>query len=257
MNLLRLTLRQAAYENRAFRRNPASAFFTVVFPLLFLVIFTLLFGGTPFGPPGRQVSGATFYTPGIIAFSVISACYTNLAMSITIARDSGILKRIRGTPLPPLVYLAGRVLNCVIVAVFLVIVVAAFGSIVYGVQLPTQTLPALIVTLLVGAASFSALGLAVAGLVPNADAAPAVVNFSILPLLFISDVFISLENAPSWLLTISDLFPVRHFARALFAAFDPFATGTGFRPGDLLVIAGWGIAGLLIAVRTFTWEPRT
>ena len=98
---LTLALRQVRFENKAFWRNPAAAFFTFAFPLLFLVIFTTIFGddsGTL--PTGQEVNGATYFTATILAFSVITACYTNIAMTVTIARDEGVLKRVHGTPLP-------------------------------------------------------------------------------------------------------------------------------------------------------------
>jgi ABC-2 type transport system permease protein len=114
---------------------------------------------------------------------VVTACFTNVAMSVTFARDQGVLKRARGTPLPPAVFLAGRILNSVLITLILVVIVVAFGAVFYGVQIPTNTMPAFLVTLAVCAASFSALGLAMTGFIPNAEAAPAVVNGVVLPLL--------------------------------------------------------------------------
>ena len=133
--------------------------------------------------------------------------------------------------------------------------VVAFGAALYGVDAPRGTLPAFAVTLAVGAAAFAMLGLATTAFIPNADAAPAIVNAVILPLLFISDVFIPLrENAPPWLGLIGDLFPVKHFSLALQAAFNPFEDGSGFRPGHLAAMAAWGAAGALVALRRFRWE---
>lgn len=248
MSGIGLTLRQVRYENLAFWRNPAAAFFTFVFPLLFMVIFNVLFGG------GED--GGRFFTPAIIVFSVITATFTNIAMSLTMARDEGILKRIRGTPLPAWAYLGGRILHAAGVALLLVVIVAAFGAVFYGVPVPWAQLPALLVTLLLGAATFCALGLAVAAFVPNADAAPAVVNAAILPLLFISNVFIPLQNAPEWINVVSEIFPVRHFADAMLRIYDVNTVGAGFSNGDLVVMAIWGVIGLFVAARFFSWEPR-
>ena len=256
MSALLLTARQIRYESRAFWRNPAAAFFTFAFPLIFMVIFNVLFGGEQ--RPGETYRAADFFTPAIIALSVITACYTNLAMSVTTARDLGILKRIRGTPLPTSIYLAGRIGNALIVTTLLVVIVSAFGYVAYGVQLPVARLAEVLLVLIVGAATFSVLGLAVSGLIPNADAAPAVVNASILPLLFISNVFVEVgPNFPSWLDTISKLFPIRHFADALIAAWDPRPGAAGLHAGPLLVIMVWFVAGVLVAARTFSWEPRS
>lgn len=251
-----LALRQVAYENRAFWRNPAAAFFTFVLPLMFLVIFNLVFGDAEIERFGHQVSGSTFYVPGIAALSVISAAYTNIAMMVTIARDEGLLKRVRGTPLPAWAFLFGKIAHATLVAVLLVVIVTIAGALFYDVDVPTDTMPAFIVTLVVGAAAFSALGLAMTGLIRNAEAAPAIVNGTILPLLFISDIFIPLAEAPGWLHTIGALFPVKHFSEAMGAAFDPFQTGAGFEWDSLAVIAAWGVGGVLVALRFFSWEPR-
>lgn len=253
MNSAALAVRQVGFENRAFWRNPAAAFFTFAFPLLFMVIFNLLFGGGD-APPGQ--SAADFFTPGIIAFSVITATFTNIAMMVTFAREEGVLKRVRGTPLPPWAYLAGRIGHAMLIALLLTVIVAAFGALFFGVEVPWTRLPALIVTLIVGAGCFCALGLALTGFIPNADAAPAIVNAAIFPLLFISNVFIQMNNAPAWLDTVSRIFPVRHFADALMEIYSPLTTGSGFNWENLGIIALWGAAGVLIALRTFSWEPR-
>ncbi len=260
MKNLGLAFRQVRYENKMFWRNPAAAFFTFVFPLMFLVIFNLIFGGSGdttarFGGP-REVSLSTFYVPAVVAFGVISACYTNIAIGLVFARDEGQLKRMRGTPLPASVYLFGRIAQAIIVAVILVIIVVAFGRLFYDVELPGHTVGAFVVSLSVGAACFSALGIAVTALVPNPDAAPAVINATILPLLFVSDVFIPIQDAPDWLGTFANIFPVRHLSNALVETYNPFATGSGFMKYDLIVMGAWGAAAVLLSIRFFSWEPR-
>ncbi len=256
MNALALALRQVRYENTAFWRNPAAAFFTFVFPLMFLVIFNVVFGNREIGVPGGTVTASTFYVPGIIALSVTSACYNNVAMGIAFSRDGGLLKRFRGTPLPAWSFLFGRIAHSVLLALLLVAIVTGAGALLYDVDLPTNTLPGFLLALAVGAATFCALGLAVTAIIPNADAAPAIVNASILPLLFVSDVFIPLQDAPAWLTTFADVFPLRHFAQSLHTTFNPFQTGAGFEWTHLLIMSGWMVAGLLVAVRFFRWEPR-
>jgi ABC-2 type transport system permease protein len=248
---LRLLARQVRYENRAFWRNPAAAFFTFAFPLIFMVIFNEIFGAQT---SGNGISGAQFYTPAIVAFAIVNACYTNLAMSVAIARDEGILKRIHGSPLPTWVYLAARISHAVLIGLILVVIVTAFGYLAYSVPLPTGQLPGLVLVLLIGSACFCALGLAVSGLIPNAQAAPAIVNATVLPLLFISDVFISIDK-DSFLATLANLFPIRHFSVALQAVYLP-ATSQPLNLVDLAWLAGWGVLGLALALRVFTWEPR-
>jgi ABC-2 type transport system permease protein len=253
---LGLAARQVRYENKAFWRNPAAAFFTFVFPLMFLVIFNLIFGGGETKRFGTPVTLSTFYIPAIAAFSVITACYTNIAISLIFSREEGVLKRARGTPLPAWAYLFGRIVHAIFVAIILVVIVVLFGRVFYHVRLPGHTLPAFIVSLVVGAACFASLGIAVTPIAPNADAAPAVTNATILPLLFISDVFIPLENAPKWLGTFSGIFPVKHFSHALVQAYDPFRAGSGFVGSDLIVMGAWCAAGVVLSVLFFKWEPR-
>ena len=256
MNDFALALRQVRYENIAFWRNPVAAFFTIVFPLMFLVIFNLMFGGSGTDDQGKPVNLANFFVPGIVVFAVVGACYTNIAMGVAFSRDGGLLKRVRGTPLPSWAYLFGRIAHSVLLAILLVVIVTGAGVLFYDVDIPTNTLPAFVVTLVVGAATFCTLGLAITSVIPNANAAPAIVNASILPLLFISDVFIPLDEAPAWLKTLADIFPVRHFALALHTSFDPLQTGAGFERVNLLVMGGWLAGGFLVALRFFRWESR-
>lgn len=251
-----LVLRQIRYENRSFWRNPPAAFFTFAFPLIFLVLFNLLFGNQQTEIAGRTVRSSTFFIPAIAALSVVNACFTSIAMSVSFSRDQGLLKRIRGTPLPAWAFLAGRIAHVTLIALVLVAIVVAAGAVFYEVDVPGRAMPAFLVTLVVGAACFCALGLAMTAAIPNADASPAIVNAVILPLLFISDVFVPLDDAPRWLQVLGDIFPVKHLSQALQAAFNPFQAGAGFEWGHLAALAAWGIAGVALAVRFFSWEPR-
>src|SRR4051795_12590681 len=239
MSTVAMSLRQARFELKAFFRNPAAAFFTFIFPLMFLVIFNMVFGNTSIDAPGGQgkIDVSTFYVPAITAVSVIGACYINMAMGIAFARDRGVLKRIHGTPLPPFAYFSGRILMAIVVSILLVILILGVGAVAYGVEIQTDKLPAFILALVVGAASFCALGMAVACLVPNADAAPAIVQASILPLQFISNIYIPAEHAPDWVKSVASIFPIVHFADALHAAFNPFDSGTGLSLTDVVVLA--------------------
>ena len=255
MSAARLALRQARFEHISFWRNPAAAFFTFAFPVLFLVVITALLGnGTATLPNGLEAKASSYYIASIVSFSVITATFTNLAMGTTIARDSGILKRIKGTPMPTTAYLLGRVLSSLTVTGILIVLVLAFGAVVYDVSLPSDTAGAFLVTTAIGAASFCALGLAVRTIIPNADAAPAIVNAIILPLLFVSGVFIPIDDAPAWIEAIAEIFPVRHY---LVASIDSFlGVGNGWNVTALVVLSLWGLFGLLVAMRWFSWEPR-
>jgi ABC-2 type transport system permease protein len=256
MSGLGLALRQIRFENKAFWRNPPAAFFTFAFPLIFLVLFTLLFGsGTTRIPGVGEIALTTFYVTSILAFSVINACYTNLAMGVPFARDEGVLKRVRGTPLPAWSFLVGKIGHSVLMMLLLIVIVIAFGAIFYDAALPTGNTAGLLATLIIGSAAFCALGLATTAFIPNAEAAPAIVNAVVLPLLFISDIFIPLDQAPDWLGYVAELFPVKHFADATRAAYIEAGTDA-FDPADLVWVAAWGLIGLLVAMRFFSWEPR-
>jgi ABC-2 type transport system permease protein len=252
---LSLALLQVRYTNKAFWRSPASAFFTFVFPLIFLVIFTALFGNDTVPIAGREISTSTFYVSAIATFSIITATYTNLAINMTFTRDAGVLKRIRGSPLPAWAFMSGRILHAVGVAILLVAIVTAFGAAFYEAEVPTRTLPAFLATIAVGAASFSALGLALTPAIPNADASPPIVNASILPLLFLSGIFIPIQDPNAWYVTVAKVFPIYHFAEAMNAAYFS-VSGSGFEGGHLLVMGAWGLAGVILAVLFFSWEPR-
>jgi ABC-2 type transport system permease protein len=255
MRDLGLAVRQIKYENLAFWRNPPAAFFTVAFPLMFLVIFNFAFGNSTIAVDGGTTRYSTFIIPQIVTLEIVSAQYTNIALGLVFARDGGLLKRFRGTPLPAWAYMFGRIVHATLIGVLLTVVTVAAGTLFYGVDVPTDTMPAFVVSLVIAAACFSSLGMAATTIVPNADAAPAIINFSILPLLFL-DVFIRIDTAPIWLDVVRNFFPVRHAVRAIEAAFNPFATGSGFEWGHLAVMAAWALAGALIATRFFSWEPR-
>lgn len=245
MSSAMLALRQVRYENRSFWRNAAAAFFTFAFPLLFMVIFNVLFGA----------GAGRFFTPAIMVFGVVTATFTNLAMTVTMARDNGILKRVRGTPLPAWAYLAGRIGHAVLIAFVLVVIVGAAGALFYEVPVPWASVPAMLVVLIVSAAAFSALGLALTGVIPNADASPAIVNAVVLPVLFVSNVFIQMDNAPDWLNTVSLWLPVRHFADAMIGLYRAGAD-TSVPWTAVGIVALWGVIGVAIAIRFFSWEPR-
>jgi len=262
---LRLLLGQIGYQNKIFLRTPVAAFFTLIFPLILLLIFAAIFGNAPIGPLGVTI--AQFYTPALAVYGVATAAYTNLAMSIALARDEGILKRVRGTPLPPWIYLAGRVGSSVCIGALAVAIMLAAGVIFFDVTIIVRTLAAAIVVFIVGIASFSALGLMLAAIVRNGDAMPAVTNATLLPLAFVSNIFVApTPNMPEWIKIVGDIFPLKHFALAFSDAFNPMLSGSGFLwsagPGEyailyhITIMALWAIGGAALALRYFTWEPR-
>jgi ABC-2 type transport system permease protein len=254
MTSMTMTVTQLRYVNKAFWRNPASAFFTFAFPLMFLAIFTGLLGNSEVLLGGHKVTFSTYYVPAMISFAVITASYNNIAISLTFQRELGVLKRTNGTPLPSWVYLSARVLHALFVALLLVVITVGFGSILYHAHVPAGAdLARFLAVLMIGTASFCALGFAITAVIPNSDAAAPIVNATILPLLFLSGIFIPFgDNTPAWLTWTARIFPVKHFADAIQAGF----LGTAFHWNDVLIVAAWGAAGLLLAVRFFSWEPR-
>jgi ABC-2 type transport system permease protein len=254
MNTVRTWSRQVGWEQRSFWRNPAAAAFTFAFPLVFLVVFIAINGNDAVSIDGGRVKFAQFYVPSIVGFGVISASYTNLAFTLSVRRDNGLLKRVRGTPLPPSLYLAGIGGNVVVVSTILTTLVTVLGVVAYGVSFPGRYL-GLAITLALGAFCFGALGSMVATFVPNEDAAPAIINFILFPLLFISGTF-GRVDPESALGRLAAVFPVWHLNRLLERLFSPFASGTGLVASHLAVMAAWGVGALIVASRRFRWEPR-
>lgn len=254
---LRLVASQLRYQLKVFWRTPVAAFFTLVLPILMLVLFNALFAGGDVVTDRGTWPTQQFYTGGLAAFAAVSATYTNLANTVPILRDEGILKRWRSTPLPPWAYVSGMVASAVVVALIGVVIMLTLGVVAYDLQLSAGKLPAAAVTFVVGVAAFSAMGLACAAVIPNARSAPAVANATILPLAFISNVFIPLEDPPGWLDAVGDFFPLKPFTVAFQDTFSPFVESPGFAWGKLGWIALWGLAGAVVAVKAFRWEPST
>jgi len=254
MSGLTLVLHQFRYEQKVFWRSPAAVFFTVMFPVIFLLIFSSLFGNETIEELGIKTT--VYYVPGIITLAVVSASLVSTAIRLTEMRESGRLKRVRGTPLPAWAFVAGRFGNAIVTSVLMVVIVTAIGHFVYDVPVPTETIPALLVTLLVGSFTFCTLGFAMTALIPNEEAAPPVTNFLVLPLYFLSGVFIPQTEIPAGVLDFSSVFPIRHFFECFLTAYAPLTSGAGFEPLHLGILAAWGAAGLLVALRFFRWGPK-
>jgi ABC-2 type transport system permease protein len=254
VNALALVAHQFRYDQKAFWRNPASVFFTIMFPVVLLLIFATVFGGQTVDV-GGGIKTTTYYVPAIITLAVISATMQSLAMSLVIAREDGRLKRGRGTPMPPWVFIAGRIGNSIVVALMMLALISVIGRVLYGVPIPWGQLPAILITLVIGAAAFCCLGIALTAAIPSQDAAAPIVNALLLPLYFLSGVFIPDDELPQGVIDFANHFPVRDFFEAFFNAYLP-GGGPSLDWGDLAVVAAWGVAGLLLAIRFFRWTPR-
>jgi ABC-2 type transport system permease protein len=251
---LRLIAWQIRYEQRAYWRNRGRGIFTFVFPLMFLVIFASInqgarihsLGGIPFD---------VFFVPGILAYGLIATTFVNMAISTAILRDQGVLKRMQGTPLPPWAYVAARIGSTLVIVLAMTALTLGLGVVAYGVHIRASTLPGLIATLVLGTAAFTTLGIGVTRLIPNAEAAPVVVNLLILPLTFISSIWFPPTGMPKALIDIAKLFPIRALADGMEHAFNPYTTGAGFVGEDIRTLVIWTAIGIFLMLR-FLRRPQ-
>lgn len=251
----RLVAIQTRYQLVSFWRIPVAVFFTLGLPLIMLVLFNALFGSGTVDTPMGSWSSSQFYTGGLAAFTAVSATFTNLANMVPIRRDEGVLKRWRGTPLPTWMYLAGFILSAVIIAVIGVVLMLSLGVVAYGLEIDAAKMPAAAVTFLVGVGSFAALGMALSAVVKSASSASAAANAIILPMAFVSNIFIPLEDPPRWIEVIGNIFPLKPFAQSFQDCFNPLVDAPAFDWGALALVAAWGGVGLVVALTRFTWEP--
>ncbi len=242
----RLAWRQYRLERRMFWRNPSAAFFNFFLPLLFLALFGAIFSG--------DQQTLNVIVPGIAGMSVMSTTFSALAMNITFLREQGVLKRMRGTPLPSGAYLGGVAANAVTNACIQLALVIVAGRLFFGIGWPRDWVE-LIVFTVVGVTCLAALGVAWSHVIPNFDAAPAYVNIVYLPVIFISGVFFDVEDAPTFLRDIAQALPLTHLIDGLSAA---LVSGAAFADhlDDLAVLLIWGALGTVLAIRGFSWEAR-
>ena len=245
---------QIRYEQRAYWRNRGRGVFTFVFPLMFLVIFASLDKSQTLHSRGN-IAYDDFFVPGILAYGVIATTYVNMAIGTAILRDEGILKRMQGTPLPRWAYLAARIGSTVVIVGMMTVITLGLGAIAYGVHVRASTLPGLIATLVLGTAAFTTLGIGITRFIPNAEAAPVVVNLTILPLTFISNIWFPADGMPKSLVSVAKFFPIRPLADGLQYVFDPRTTGAGLNAADLRSLAIWTAVGIFLMIR-FLRQPQ-
>ncbi len=258
-NPIRLGFTQAALEMKSFVRAKDMVFFTLGLPLMFLLVFGLVFAGEL---EGTEVSVGQWFTPGIIAASVLSAGIVNLATSMAIERHDGTLRRLALTPLPTTSYLIGKILMTVVTAIGMTVVLLGVGVLLFDVMLPTNTDRWMTFGWVfgLGVVASSVLGIAMSSIPRSAKSASAVFNLPFLGLMFISGVFIESNSIPDWVRTVAGVFPLRWLASGMRAAFLPAEFEQVFEPGgsyDLdigaAVLAAWVVVGFVFAVATFRW----
>ena len=250
-----LIFAQVRHQVRLFLRVPIGLFFTIALPLIMLVVFNAVFGDSTVASPAGEWPTRQFYTGALAAFTAVSATYTNLANTVPVRREEGILKRWRSTPLPVPVLILGQMLGALVVAILGALLLLIVGVLAYGLEVDAAALPNALLTFIVGVLSFAALGMAISSAVSSADSAPAVANATILPLAFISNIFIPLDDPPRWLDLLGDVFPLKPFAESFQASFHPIDPATSPDASALAVVALWGVFGAVAAVRTFRFDP--
>jgi len=237
-----LAWQQYRLERKLFWRNPSAAFFSFGLPLMLLLLVASVFASAP--------DQLEIVIPGIAGLSVMATTFNALAINLTFRREQGLLKRVRGTPMPPGSYFAGYIGNAVANAFVQVALVILIGHLIYDVSWPRDA-AGLVVFTLAGVIAFGSLGVAMSHAIPNYDSAPAYVNFVFLPVIFISGVFYSSDDLPPALSAVAEALPLKHLVDGLSAA---IVEGAGIDLGSLAVVLAWGVAGVVAAVRGFRWE---
>jgi ABC-2 type transport system permease protein len=241
-----LAWRQYRLERRLFWRNPSAAFFNFLLPLLFLAFFGAIFSANQ--------HDLNVIVPGIAGMAVMSTTFTALAFNMVFLREQGVLKRMRGTPMPGISYFLGIAGNAVTNAAVQIIIITVAGRLFFGTGWPKNVIE-LIVFVTAGVVCFAALGVAFAHAIPNFDSAPAYVNAVFLPVIFVSGVFYDAAKAPGFLKGIAEALPLKHLIDGLSGAMVK-GTSLGANITALGVIAAWGLLGILLAVRGFSWDQR-
>jgi ABC-2 type transport system permease protein len=241
-----LVWRQYRLERRMFWRNPSAAFFNFALPLIFLALFGAIFSG--------EQENLDVIVPGIAGMSIVSTTFVALAMNTVALREQGILKRLRGTPLPSGAYLSAVALHAITNTVVQITLVTVVGRAFFGIGWPKDVLE-LVVFVAAGVVCFASLGVALAHAIPNFDAAPAYTNAVFLPLVVLSGVFYDADNAPTFLHDIAVALPLTHLVDGLSSAMvtgEPLVDNLS----DLAVIAVWALLGVALAIRGFSWDAR-
>ncbi len=241
-----LAWRQYRLERRLFWRNPSAAFFNFLLPLLFLAFFGAIFGGNQ--------HDLNVIVPGIAGMAVMATTFTALAFNMVFLREQGVLKRMRGTPMPSGSYLFGIAGNAITNTAVQIIIITVAGRLFFGTGWPRDWLE-LFVFVSAGVICFASLGVAFSHAIPNFDSAPAYVNAVFLPVIFVSGVFYDAANAPGFLKGIAEALPLKHLIDGLSGAMV-HGTSLSHNIGALGVVAAWAVLGIALAIRGFSWEQR-
>jgi ABC-type multidrug transport system permease subunit len=205
---------------------------------------------------GGTLDAEAYFTAGIVAYAIMLASFSTVAVALTTQRESGQLKRLRGTPIPAWTFMAAQILRSIVQVVITVTALILLGVIAYGVHLPAERVVALVVYVALGTACLVALGIALTVFTPTAEAASTIGPFAAVMLSFVSGVFVAVDTLPNWLESVGKIFPLYHLADGLQTCFVSGGTGTGLSGQNVTSLLVWGAVGLVIAVRRFQWEPQ-
>ncbi len=256
MSTASLVAHQARYDLRTFLRDPRARGFTLALPLLLLLLFGYIFRHESFNYNGVSIAGDSYYLPRMIVLGLASATLSNLVIVLVSKRETGALKRRRATPVRPVVLIGSNVVTSEVSGLTIVIVLSVVGLAVFSVHLTAAGAGAVIVTAVIGTAALCGVAYAVATLIKSIDAAGPLVMLIMFTLNAISGIYIPESLFPAWLRDIAQVLPIRPLAEAMQAAFDPRTNGGRyFAWPDLLIVAAWGVAGALFAMRRFSWSP--
>jgi ABC-2 type transport system permease protein len=246
---LRLFLHQLRSEQLLFWRSKEAALFIFLFPLLLFVLLGSVYSGRIYGVPAAQA-----LLSGLIGYGCANTAFAGLAITLVVRREQAILKRLRATPLSASTYIAAMLTSTLIVFALQTVTLFVLGRVLYGTPFPTA-IGSLILAVIVGAMAFAALGVATASLIRSAEGSSAVVNFILLPMAFLTGSFGPTRHYPAFLRAIGDVLPLKYFIDLMNAI---YLRGHGIwtKPFALLVLALWGLGGLIVAMFKFRWEPR-
>jgi len=249
---MRLFLHELRTEQVLYWRNREAAFFTFFLPVIFFLVFGSIYGNSQITK--EHLRAAPFLEAGMIGYGIASTTFAGLAITMVIRRESGVLKRIRATPLPPAVYIAAVLTSTFITFLIEAVVLIVLGRLLFSVGLPGRPL-SLLVTLVLGAASFAALGLGLTALVRSAEGSSAVVNAVYLPMAIIAGTFFTPREYPAFLRAIADVLPLTYFTKL---TRDVMVRDHHLwsELGSVAVVLGWGAVGVFAAIRGFRWQPR-
>jgi ABC-2 type transport system permease protein len=255
---MRLFQHELRMQQLIFWRNREAAFFTFFLPVIFFLIFGAVYGSdhikqeTTLRYP-HGIPASWFLEAGMIGYGVAATCFAGLAITVVVRRESGVLKRIRSTPLPPMTYLVSVLVSTFVVFLIAAVLIIAIGRILFSVPVPKE-LFSLFVVLALGALAFAAMGLGITGFVHSAEGSSAVINAIYLPMAIISGTFFTPASYPGFLRAIAEVLPLTHYTQ-LIRDVMIHNMHIWSDASDLGVVALWGVAGLVAARRGFRWQP--